>query len=120
MALGAGYLEMFAVIELAANQPAIRNEGMAHQRCAIFGGRHFMAIGAARKTRGADLAGSGHLRHGPGVRVAEENSPFEFFARTVALADLRHLRLHKILQRGLLRDALLPRAEVGILLGQTA
>ena len=80
MTLCAGDFEMFAVIELAPNQPTVGNDGSSHCRNSVLGLRHLMTISASWKTRRADWSGSGHLRYRPDMGVAEENTPFQFLA----------------------------------------
>lgn len=78
-----------------------------------------MAIRATGETRGADRVRSCHLSYRAGICVAEENASFQFFPRAVVPADLRHLRLHEILQLGR-GDPLFGGAEFRVLLGQTS
>src|SRR6266581_1799773 len=79
-----------------------------------------MTVSASRKPGGANCASFTNPGHRRSARIAEEHSLFEFFARAALLADLFHLLLHKRLKVAPRLNALLLRAEIGILLGQTS
>ena len=118
VALGAGADGVLGVVEVAARQPAVGDDGFGHERQGVgTGGFYLVAIGATGETGATGRAGTGGGGEGFGGIGGEENLLFEVLTGEGEVAEAADLRADKIIHLGLGGGAAAA-GEVGVLGGQ--
>lgn len=114
------HIGVFAVIEIAAQQPAVGNHRLRHNGDIFAGWRDLVTARATWKSGRAFRPGVADFSRWRPLLRAEENGILQIFAGEGLLALPQHLRTDKFFHVAVVRQAARAPGEIGVLLRQTA